>query len=110
MRHNKTCFGGILLFTGTQCKNLHQSSVMMTRVTFFFYSAGPHRRSLHWPHLTQEKLRSGFEKNEGEWTSKGDIRKEEIPGSRCSMHDYILTYSRLSRENIWVLDSQQMGP
>ena len=35
--------------------------------------------------------------------------KEEIPGTRWSMHDYILTYSKLYRKNLWVLGSQNMG-
>ena len=39
----------------------------------------------------------------------GEMSKEEIPGSRCSMHGYILTYSRLKRENLCDLDFLQMG-
>ena len=38
-------------------------------------------------------------KNAGEWTRRVEIRKEEIPGSKRSMYGYILTYSRLSKEN-----------
>ena len=30
-------------------------------------------------------------KNAGEWTGRVEIRKEEIPGSRRSMHGFILT-------------------
>ena len=51
-----------------------------------FYSAGPHRN---------EKIGRGFGKNEGEWTGRVEINKEEIPGSKRSMYGYILTYSRL---------------
>ena len=41
----------------------------------------------------------GLGKNAGEWTGRVEISKEEIPGSKHSMHGYILTYSRLEREN-----------
>ena len=37
----------------------------------------------------------GFGKNAGEWTGRIEISKEEIAGSKRSMHVYILTYSRL---------------
>ena len=42
-----------------------------------------------------EKNRERFGKNADEWTGRVEISKEEIPGSKCSMYDYILTYSRL---------------
>ena len=35
----------------------------------------------------------GFGKNAGAWTGQVGISKEEIPGSKRSMYDYILTYS-----------------
>ena len=38
--------------------------------------------------------------NAGEWTGRVEISKEEIPGSKRSMYGYILTYSRLQRENV----------
>ena len=41
-----------------------------------------------------------FWKNAGEWTGRVEISKEEIPGSKCSMNGYILTYSKLYRENV----------
>ena len=41
-----------------------------------------------------------WSKNAGEWTRKVEISKEELPGSKRSMHGYILTYSRLKRENL----------
>ena len=57
-----------------------------------------------------EKNRERFWKNAGEWTGGVEISKEEIPGSKRSMHgNYILTYSRLERENPEVLCSHQMG-
>ena len=34
-------------------------------------------------------------KNAGEWTGSVEISKEEIPGSKRSMYDYMLTYSSL---------------
>ena len=43
----------------------------------------------------EKKLGRGLEKNAGEWTGRVEISKEEIPGSKRSMHGYILTYSRL---------------
>ena len=39
-------------------------------------------------------------KNAGEWTGRVEISKEEISGSKRSMYGYILTYSRLERENV----------
>ena len=59
-----------------------------SRVTYLFC----------WP--TQEptlatantgKPRERFWKNAGEWTGRVEISKEEIPGSKRSMHDCILT-------------------
>ena len=55
-----------------------------------FYSAGQNRK----------KIGRGFGKNAGEWTGRVEISKEEIPGSKRSMYGYILTYSRLERENV----------
>ena len=59
-----------------------------------FYSAGPHRNWCY-PQPTQEKNLERFEKNAGEWTGRVEISKEEIPGSKRNMYNYILTYSRL---------------
>ena len=55
-----------------------------------FYAAGQHRK----------KIGRGFGKNAGEWTGRVEISKEELPGSKCSIYGYILTYSRLERENV----------
>ena len=46
------------------------------------------------------KIGRGFGENAGEWTGNVQISKEEIPGSKRSMYGYILTYSRLYRENV----------
>ena len=56
-----------------------------------FYTAGLQRN---------EKIGRGFGKNAGEWTGRVEINMEEIPGSKRSMYGYILTYSRLERENV----------
>ena len=42
----------------------------------------------------------GFEKNAGEWTGRVEISKEEISGSKRSMNECILAYSRLQREHV----------
>ena len=59
-----------------------------------FYSAG-----LHGNHMlgtaNTGKIRRGFGKNAGEWTGRVEISKKEIPDSKRSMYDYILTYSKL---------------
>ena len=39
-------------------------------------------------------------KNADEWGRRVEISKEEIPGTKSSMYVYILTYCRLSRENL----------
>ena len=49
---------------------------------------------------TGNKSGEVLEKNAVEWTGRIEISKEEIPGSKHSMHGYILTYSRLLRENV----------
>ena len=41
-----------------------------------------------------------MEKNAGEWTGRIEINKEEVSGNKRSMYGYILTYSRLYRENV----------
>ena len=41
------------------------------------------------------EIRRDLGKNAGEWTGRVERSKEEIPGSKRSMHGYILTYSRL---------------
>ena len=73
-----------------------------------FYSAGLHRNR-YWPQLTQEKIGRGFGINAGEWTGRVEINEQEIPGSKRSKYGYMLTYSRLYRENVQALCSHQMG-
>ena len=63
------------------------------------------------------RTRQRFGNNEGERTGKVVIRnnegertgKKEIPGSGWSMQSYILTRSRLYRENLGTPDYQQRG-
>ena len=59
-----------------------------------FYSAGLPRNHVLATANTGE-IRRGFGINAGEWTGTVEISKEEIPGSKYSMHGYIQTYSRL---------------
>ena len=59
-----------------------------------FYFAGLHRNHLLAKANTGE-IGRGFGKNAGEWTRREEISKQEIPGSKCSMYGYILTYFRL---------------
>ena len=49
------------------------------------------------------------EKNASEWTGRVEISEEEIPGSKRGIYGYILTYSRLERENLKAVCSQQIG-
>ena len=49
---------------------------------------------------TGKNFGRGFGKNAGEWTRSVEISKEESPGSKLSIYGYILTYSRLERENV----------
>ena len=46
------------------------------------------------------KNREMFWKNADEWTGRVEVSKSEIPGSKRSMYGYMLTYSRLQRENV----------
>ena len=43
----------------------------------------------------RKNLRVFFRKDAGEWSGRVEISKEEIPGSKRTMHGNILTYSRL---------------
>ena len=42
-----------------------------------------------------KEIGRGFGKYADEWTGRVEISKEEIPGGKRSMYDYILTYSGL---------------
>ena len=93
-KNNNTCFGAYFYSAGTKHGNLHQLSNY--EQCDQFYSAGLHRNRWY-PRLTQEKKPGQApEKNAGEWTRRVETSKEEIPGSRRSMHGYIRTCSRLT--------------
>ena len=49
---------------------------------------------------TGKKSGEVLEKNAGKCTGSVEISKKEISGSKRSMYGYILTYSRLERENV----------
>ena len=57
------------------------------------YSAGLHRNHVLATANTGI-IGRGFGKNAGEWMERVEISKEEIPGGKCSMYGYTLTYSR----------------
>ena len=80
-------FWAYLYAAGTQHGNLHPAGWPI------LHSAGQHSQHM-------KKIGRGFGKNAGEWTGRVEISKEEIPGSKRSMYGYILTYSRLERENV----------
>ena len=104
-----TCFGADLYSAGTQHGNLHQLSVTMSRLTFFILFCGPTQEPVLVTDNTVKTRERFGKKNAGEWTRRVEISKEEIPGSRCSTRGYIRTCSRLKRENLGALGSQQMG-
>ena len=64
-----------------------------------FYYVGL-RRNHELATANTGEIERGFEKNAGEWTGRVEISKEQIPGSKRSMHGYILTYSGRKRENV----------
>ena len=67
------------------------------RVTYFILRPYTGTGVNHSKH--RKNFGRGFGKNASEWTGSVEIR-EEIPGSKHSMYGYILTYSRLERENV----------
>ena len=73
-----------------------------------FYSGGPHRNP-NQPQLTQEKLGRDLVKNEDGRTGKVEFRQAEITSSWRSRQRYILTYSKVLKENLWALSFQQVG-
>ena len=67
-------------------------------MTYFILRAYTGTGVSHGQH--RKKLEQVLEKNAGEWTGRVEINKEELPGSKRSMYGYILTYSKLERENV----------
>ena len=68
------------------------------RVTYFILRAYKGTDVSHSQHRGEKWKRFG--KNAGEWTGRVEISKEEISGNKRSVYGYILTYSRLERENV----------
>ena len=60
---------------------------------FFFF--GPAQKLVLATANTGKTRERFWKKNTGEWTGRVEISKEELPGSKCSMYGYVLTYSRL---------------
>ena len=76
---------------GTKHGNLHQLSVTMSRVIYLTLRTDT---GTDVSHTSTGKTRESYvvvEKNEGEWTGRVQISKEEISGSRRSMHGYSRT-------------------
>ena len=79
-------------------EHLKREPASKRRVTCFILRAYTGTGVSH----SQHRKKSGevLGKKSGEWTGSVEISKEEIPGSKRSMYGYILTYSRLERENV----------
>ena len=69
-----------------------------SRVTYFILRAYTGTGVSHSQHGKNSGEVSG--KNAGEWTGMVEITKETTPGSKRGKNGYILTYSRLNRENL----------
>ena len=94
--HYNTRHGACLHSAAAQHGNLPHWSVRAGRVTLFILPT----QKLLKPHLTQRKTRERFVffflgGNGAERTERVEIRAGNIPGSRQSMHGYILTDSTL---------------
>ena len=82
-KNNNTCLEVYLLPAGTQRGNLHQLSWTMSRMTYFILQANTGTGVKH----SQHRKNSGeVWENVGKWTGRVEIGKNEIPGSRHSMH------------------------
>ena len=69
-----------------------------SKVTYFILRAYTGTDVSHSYH--RKKSGAVLEKNAGEWTGRVEISKEEIPCSKRSMHDNVLTFSRFLREKL----------
>ena len=86
-------FLSLFIFRGHSTRELASS-----RMTYFILRAYTGTGVSH--SQRRKKIARGFGKKAGEWIGRVEISKEEIPGSKRSMYGYILTYSRLQRENV----------
>ena len=91
--YHKSCFLCLFIFRGHLRREPASS-----RVTYFILRAYTGTGVSH--SQRRKKIGRGFGKNAGEWTGRVEISKEEIPGSKRSMYGYMLTYSRLEKENV----------
>ena len=64
-------------------------------MTFFFFIVQAYTETGVSHSQDRKKIGGGFGKIAGEWKGRVEIGKEEISGSKRSMYDYILSYSRL---------------
>ena len=83
-----------------------RSMFSMSRATYF--SLRDHTGT-DVSHSNTGKARERFWKNAGDGTCRVESSQEEIPGSRRSMHGNMRTCSRLKREKLLALGSEQMG-
>ena len=91
-------------------KNKNKTKNNNTHFGAYLYSMSTKRGNLHpagRPSLlcrpTQEPVLATANRGktwERFWKNAGEISTKEIPGSKRSMHGYILTYSRFQRENV----------
>ena len=86
-KNNSSCFGAFYIAQELSAGTCIQQADL-------FYYVDLHRNRCQ-PQLARANLGRGFGKNAGEWTGRVKISQEEISGSKCSMHGYILNYSRL---------------
>ena len=104
--YHKSCFLSLFIFRGHSTREPASS-----RVAYFSLRAYTGTSVSHSQHRKKsgKVLEKEKKKEAGEWTGRVELSKEEIPGSMCSMYGYILTYSRLERENLQALCPQLMG-
>ena len=98
--HKSYCFS-LYIFSGHSAWEPASS-----RVTYFILQAYTGTSVSHSKH--REKNWEGFWKK-CRWMDQEGRNWQEIPGSRHSMHGYTWTCSRLKREKLWALCSQQMS-
>ena len=84
---------------GTHRRNLHQSSVITTRVTYFIpqaYTRTCASRTLR--NENKNKIYQGQVREKSSWMDL-EVRNQKgrVPGRGWSMRGYIMTYSRLRR-------------
>ena len=84
--YHKSCFLSLFIFRGYSTREPASS-----RVTCFILQAYTETGVSH----SQHRKKSGEVLEKMQVNGRVKISKEEIPGSKCSIYGYILTYSRL---------------